>query len=93
MSIYIASVGAADGQRSYEIITPDPQEALDFLKRYDHEGSCVEVDVVPEGCPVGSAQTQTHPDEHAYHVLEADTARVFADRWLSQPAPVDADEN
>ena len=38
-------IGAVDGERAYDIITPDKAEALAFQQRYDHEGSSLEVHI------------------------------------------------
>jgi len=37
-------INAVDNERCYSIQTPNKKEALEFLKKYDHEGSSLQLD-------------------------------------------------
>jgi hypothetical protein len=42
--LYKITIDAVDGERFYVAGGPDKAELLDFLSRYDHEGSTVTLD-------------------------------------------------
>ena len=62
-------IGAVDTERDYTITTPSAKEALEFLKRYDHEGSTVGMDVYTIVDDEASVESFEDP-EKTYRYLE-----------------------
>lgn len=65
--LFKGAVDAVDGVRSYVIISPDRAEVLAFLKKYDHEGSTLVVDVLD----ANRKCVGTYNDEAAYRFLSS----------------------
>lgn len=65
------SINCVDGQTSHHFITKSKEEALKFLKEYDHEGSSISINLA-EQLQSGSWWVETKDGFEVYKYLTND---------------------
>ena len=71
--LLLVTINGVDGMTVFSIQTPNRDKALEFLVRYDHEGSSIELELAVL-TPLGRRTIETLEQEAAYRYLRTPQA-------------------